>query len=153
MGGHVGSDRWEVWRSRGCAGLTDQEGQKMQQIVYRGDASSVRYRRAMMLLASAGGNQVPVIVQLVQASQGHGAGGDPPGTAPLPALAQRRRPPPDVLAVQRKERARIRSEKGVRWAAGPHSLLRHDRGHRSERTMTMVSESGPDSTVVNPSQA
>nr|WP_318810896.1 hypothetical protein [Streptomyces scabiei] len=36
--------------------LTDQEGQKLQQIVRRGSASSVRYRRAMMLLASASGN-------------------------------------------------------------------------------------------------
>ncbi|WP_456318717.1 helix-turn-helix domain-containing protein [Actinacidiphila soli] len=35
--------------------LTDQEGQRLQQIVRRGSTSSVRYRRAMMLLASAGG--------------------------------------------------------------------------------------------------
>ncbi|MFF7048213.1 IS630 family transposase [Streptomyces griseorubiginosus] len=47
--------------------LTDQEGQRLQQIVRRGSTSSVRYRRAMMLLASAGGNRVPVIAQLVQA--------------------------------------------------------------------------------------
>jgi len=49
--------------------LTDQEGQKLQQIVRRGSISSVRYRRAMMLLASAGGNRVPVIAQLVQADE------------------------------------------------------------------------------------
>lgn len=47
--------------------LTDQEGKKLQQIVRRGSTSSVRFRRAMMLLASAGGNRVPVIAQLVQA--------------------------------------------------------------------------------------
>ncbi|MFD5796100.1 hypothetical protein ACFWIO_21705 [Streptomyces diastatochromogenes] len=41
--------------------LTDQEGQKLQQIMRRGNTSSVRYRRAMMLLASASGNRVPVI--------------------------------------------------------------------------------------------
>lgn len=35
----------------------------------RGSTSSVRYRRAMMLLASAGGNRVPVIAQLVQADE------------------------------------------------------------------------------------
>lgn len=35
--------------------LTDHEGQKLQQIVRRGGTSSVRYRRAMMLLASVGG--------------------------------------------------------------------------------------------------
>ncbi|NEA39890.1 hypothetical protein G3I76_77040 [Streptomyces sp. SID11233] len=38
--------------------LTDQEGQRLQQIVRQGCTSSVRYRRAMMLLASAGGNRV-----------------------------------------------------------------------------------------------
>ncbi|MFJ5646421.1 IS630 family transposase [Streptomyces sp. NPDC093223] len=48
---------------------TDQEGQKLQQIVRRGSTNSVRYRRAMMLLASAGGNRVPVIAQLVQADE------------------------------------------------------------------------------------
>ncbi|GGO20418.1 hypothetical protein GCM10011574_46830 [Microbispora bryophytorum] len=35
--------------------LTDQEGQKLQQIVRRGSTSSVRYRRAMMLLAPPAG--------------------------------------------------------------------------------------------------
>ncbi|MGW1530332.1 IS630 family transposase [Streptomyces sp. NPDC002159] len=49
--------------------LTDQEGQQLQRIVRRGSANSVRYRRAMMLLASAGGNRVPVIAQLVQADE------------------------------------------------------------------------------------
>jgi transposase len=49
--------------------LTDQEGQRLQQIVRRGSTSSVRYRRAMMLLASAGGNRVPVTAQLVQADE------------------------------------------------------------------------------------
>jgi hypothetical protein len=37
----------------GVRRLTDQEGQRLQQIVRRGSTSSVRYRRAMMLLASA----------------------------------------------------------------------------------------------------
>ncbi|MET9810880.1 MULTISPECIES: hypothetical protein [Streptomyces] len=41
--------------------LTDQEGQKPQQIVRRGSTISGRYRRAMMLLTSAGRNRVPVI--------------------------------------------------------------------------------------------
>lgn len=49
--------------------LTDQEGQKLQRIVRRDSTSSVRYRRAMMLLASAGGNRVPVIAELVQADE------------------------------------------------------------------------------------
>lgn len=46
--------------------LTDQEGQKLQRIVRRGTTSTVR---AMMLLASAGGNTVPVIARLVQADE------------------------------------------------------------------------------------
>ncbi|MFE7354661.1 helix-turn-helix domain-containing protein [Streptomyces sp. NPDC057543] len=49
--------------------LTDQEGQRLQQIVRRGSTNSVRYRRAMMLLASAGGKRVPVIAQLVAADE------------------------------------------------------------------------------------
>lgn len=49
--------------------LIDQEGRKPQQIVRRDSTSSVRYRRAMMLLASAGGNRVPVIAQLAQADE------------------------------------------------------------------------------------
>ncbi len=49
--------------------LSGQEGQKLQQIVRRGNTSPVRYRRAMMLLASAGGNRVPVIAQLGQADE------------------------------------------------------------------------------------
>jgi transposase len=49
--------------------LTGQEGQRLQQIVRRGNTISVRYRRAMMLLASAGGNRAPVIAQLVQADE------------------------------------------------------------------------------------
>lgn len=50
-------------------GLTGQEGRKLRQIVRRGSTSSVRYRRAMMRLVSAGGNRVPVIAQLVQADE------------------------------------------------------------------------------------
>ncbi|MGW1842892.1 helix-turn-helix domain-containing protein [Streptomyces sp. NPDC001966] len=49
---------------------TDQAGQKLHQIVRRGSTSSVRHRRAMMLLAPVGGNRVPVIAQLVQADEG-----------------------------------------------------------------------------------
>lgn len=49
--------------------LTDEEGQRQQRIVRRGSISSVRYRRATMLLASAGGNRVLVIAQLVRADE------------------------------------------------------------------------------------
>ncbi|MEU8787737.1 IS630 family transposase [Streptomyces sp. NPDC048637] len=49
--------------------LTDHEGQQLQRIVRRGSTNTVRYRRAVMLLASAGGNRVPVIAQLVQADE------------------------------------------------------------------------------------
>jgi transposase len=50
--------------------LTDEEGRKLQRFVRRGagmgKASVVRYRRALIVLASAGGNTVPVIARLVQ---------------------------------------------------------------------------------------
>jgi len=49
--------------------LTDQEGQRLQRIVRRGSTNSVRFRRAMMILASAGGNRVPVIAKLVAADE------------------------------------------------------------------------------------
>jgi transposase len=49
--------------------LSDHEGQRLQQIVRRGTGSAVRLRRAMVVLASAGGNSVPVIARLVQADE------------------------------------------------------------------------------------
>ena len=53
--------------------LADEEGRKLQRLVRRGEgkgqASVVRYRRAMVILASAGGNTVPVIARLVQTSE------------------------------------------------------------------------------------
>ncbi|WP_371917082.1 hypothetical protein [Streptomyces sp. IMTB 2501] len=49
--------------------LTDQDWQKLKQIVRRGSTSPVRFRRAMMLLTSAGGNRAPV-----DAARGHLAG-------------------------------------------------------------------------------
>jgi transposase len=48
--------------------LSDQEG-RLQQIVRRGTGSAVRLRRAMVVLASAGGNRAPVIARLVQADE------------------------------------------------------------------------------------
>jgi transposase len=53
--------------------LSDEEGRKLQRLVRRGEgkgqASVVRYRRALIVLASAGGNTVPVIARLVQTSE------------------------------------------------------------------------------------
>jgi transposase len=52
--------------------LTEEEGRQLQRIVRRGGGktmvSVVRYRRAMVVLASAGGNSVEVIARLVQTS-------------------------------------------------------------------------------------
>ena len=52
--------------------LTDEEGRQLQRIVRRGGGktmvSVVRYRRAMVVLASAAGNTVEVIARLVQTS-------------------------------------------------------------------------------------
>ncbi|MGQ0804237.1 MAG: IS630 family transposase [Actinomycetota bacterium] len=53
--------------------LTDEEGRRLQRLVRRGEgkgqASVVRYRRALVVLASGGGNTVPVIARLVQTSE------------------------------------------------------------------------------------
>lgn len=52
--------------------LSDEEGRQLQRIVRRGggdkEKSIVRWRRAMVVLASAGGNDVAVIADLVQTS-------------------------------------------------------------------------------------
>jgi hypothetical protein len=52
--------------------LTEEEGRQLQRIVRRGGGktmvSVVRYRRAMVVLASGGGNTVEVIARLVQTS-------------------------------------------------------------------------------------
>jgi transposase len=67
-----------VAQSRGMAEpvrvrrLTDEEGRQLQRIVRRGegrsDKSIVRWRRALVVLASAGGNDVATIARLVQTS-------------------------------------------------------------------------------------
>lgn len=49
--------------------LTDPEGQALVRIVRRGSGSAVRYRRAMIVLASSSGNTVPAIARLVAADQ------------------------------------------------------------------------------------
>jgi Winged helix-turn helix/Peptidase A4 family len=48
---------------------TDQEGQRLQQIVRRGKHGSVRMRRAMIIMASASGTLVPAIARLVAADE------------------------------------------------------------------------------------
>lgn len=53
--------------------MTPQEGQQIQRIVRRGggstDKSHVKWRRALVVHASAGGNTVPVIARLVVTSE------------------------------------------------------------------------------------
>ena len=53
--------------------LTDEEGRQIQRIVRRGgggtDKSIVKWRRALVVQASAGGNTVPVIARLVSTSE------------------------------------------------------------------------------------
>ena len=49
--------------------LTDQEGQRLQQIVRRGKHGSVRVRRAMIIMASSSGTLVPAIARLVAADE------------------------------------------------------------------------------------
>ena len=49
--------------------LTDQEGQRLLQIVRRGKHESVRVRRAMIIMASASGTLGPAIARLVAADE------------------------------------------------------------------------------------
>lgn len=49
--------------------LTDAEGQRLQQIVRRGKGGTVRWRRALIIMASASGNTVPAIARLVAADE------------------------------------------------------------------------------------
>ena len=49
--------------------LTDQEGQRLQQIVRRGKHGSIRVRRAMIIMASASGTPVLAIARLVAADE------------------------------------------------------------------------------------
>src|SRR3954451_24016566 len=53
--------------------LSDEEGQRLLQIVRRGEPkmtkSVIRYRRALVVLASASGNSVPAIARLVAADE------------------------------------------------------------------------------------
>ena len=78
--------------------LTDEEGRRLQQIVRRGKHQSVRVPAGDDDLASAGGNRVPVIAQLVAGRRGHGAGRDPPvqrdrAWPPGPSVGGRPSPP------------------------------------------------------------
>jgi len=49
--------------------LTDQEGQRLQQIVRRGKHGSIRVRRALIIMASASGTTVPAIARLAAADE------------------------------------------------------------------------------------
>src|SRR5579863_10348638 len=49
--------------------LTDQEGQRLLQVVRRGKHGSVRVRRAMIVMASAPGTLVPAIARLAAADE------------------------------------------------------------------------------------
>jgi transposase len=49
--------------------LTEQEGQKLQQIVRRGKHESVRVRRALIIMASASGTTVSAMARLVAAHE------------------------------------------------------------------------------------
>lgn len=49
--------------------LSEDEGRRLQQIVRRGRGSSIRVRRATMIMASASGTPVPAIARLVAADE------------------------------------------------------------------------------------
>jgi transposase len=110
--------------------LTDQEGQRLLQIVRRGKHVSVRVRRAMIIMASASGTPVGAIARLVAADEDtvrdlihlFNLKGlvalDPQWAGDRP-----RRISDDEVGfivatattAQRRERARVRSERQQRW--------------------------------------
>lgn len=99
-------------------GLTEREGRKLHRLVGRGGASTVRLRTAMMLPASVSGNSVPVIARLLQADEGTPRPRSPDQSRALRCYLRWRNQNarhPDVLAAPRRERARVRREKGIRW--------------------------------------
>ena len=49
--------------------LTEDEGQYLLRLVRRGVHDSVRYRRALMIMASSSGTRVPVVARLVAADE------------------------------------------------------------------------------------
>jgi transposase len=49
--------------------LSDQEGQRLQQIVRRGKHGSIRVRRAMIIMASSSGTPAPAVARLVAADE------------------------------------------------------------------------------------
>src|SRR5262249_50441473 len=68
----VGAGRVREWRWQNrvrARRLTDQEGQRLQQIVRRGKHGSIRVRRALIIMASASGTPVPAIARLVAADE------------------------------------------------------------------------------------
>ena len=72
--------------------LTDQEGQRLLQIVRRGKHGSVRVRRAMNIMASASGTLVPAIARLVAADEDT-VRAPPPGAPAPPAHPRTARSP------------------------------------------------------------
>ena len=96
--------------------LTDQEGQRLQQIVRRGKHESVRVRRAMIIMASASGTLVPAIARPGR----RGAVGDPFG------LEQRRQ----ARSSQVKPGKAVRDRVTPRRLPGRHYLRRRDIGNK-----------------------
>jgi len=119
--------------------LTDFEGQKLQRIIRRGSTNSVRYQRAMMILASFSGNTVPVISRLVVADektvrellhafndQGlscldpEWAGGEsPPTHSPTRQTSSSRRPPPARPSSADPSHAGRCANSPTTWPADP----------------------------------
>ena len=109
--------------------LSDQEGQRLQQIVRRGRHGSIRMRRAMIIMASASGTPVPAIARLVAADE-------------------------DTV----RDVIHAFNEKGLaaldpRWAGGRPRLIR--RGHRGHRRggHHAPGEAGPAVHALEPAQA
>jgi hypothetical protein len=56
--------RGQRQRDQRARRLSDEEGQTLLRIVRRGEQDTVRYRRALIIMASASGTPVPAIARL-----------------------------------------------------------------------------------------
>ena len=89
--------------------LNDDEGRQLQRIVRRGGGSEksiVKWRRAMVVLASAGGNDVAAIARLVQTPESVTRADHYCVSTPTVSNAWERTPPPVVPTLHRLLHAR-----------------------------------------------
>ena len=152
--------------------LTDQEGQRLQQIVRRGKHGSIRVRRAMIIMASASGTPVPAIARLVAADEDtvrdvihlfnekglaaldpRWAGGRPRLISDDDMSSSSRRPPPARRSWASRSRTGACASSPPTWPVRPRPVrigrerlrqILHARGISFQRTRTWKESADPD---------